>query len=266
MGTCYWNHDVKPADTYICLDGTNQVCPRCCVEKCAVETPPWFAKCAEAGHPTWPSVKASKTVAAKLVCLESYWNQDLFKTTSVKGFFESLATLIRPRLQLAHRFVESERGLAYYTRYPEGLLWQVPESWNTPIYYLAFHGEPGSVKSVLDRIDSEMLLQAFRDYGSCGYDNLVYFAACSVLCGPEGEKFALDFLAASGCRAIIGYTTPVDWMQSLVTDLLFLQRFYTNPDPWENLPDIFDSVKKDYRPAEALGYTLIEAPKTGRRL
>ena len=79
MGTCYWNHDVKPDDTYICLDGTNQVCPRCCVEKCAVETPPWFAKCAEAGHPTWPSVKESKTVAAKLVCLESYWNRDLFK-------------------------------------------------------------------------------------------------------------------------------------------------------------------------------------------
>src|SRR5215471_7148147 len=117
MGTCYWNHDVKPADTYICLDGTNQVCSRCCVEKCAVETPAWFAKCAEAGHPTWPSVKESKTVAAKLVC------------------FESFATLIRPRFQLAHRFVESERGLAYYTRYPEGLLWQMPESWNTPIYY-----------------------------------------------------------------------------------------------------------------------------------
>jgi hypothetical protein len=50
-------------------------------------------------------------------------------------------------------------------------------------------------------------------------------------------------------------------MQSLVTDLLFLQRFYTNPDPWENLSDIFHSVKKDYRPAEALGYTLVEAPK-----
>lgn len=196
MGTCYWNHDVKPADTYICLDGTTQVCSHCCVEKCAVETPAWFAKCAEAGHPRWPSVKESKTVAAKLVCLESYWNRDLFKTTSVKGFLESLATLIRPRFQLAHRFVESERGLAYYTRYPDGLLWQIPESWNTPIYYLAFHGEPGSVKSVLDRIDSDMLLEAFRGYGNCGYDNLVYFAACSVLCGPGRRKIRPRF---SGC-------------------------------------------------------------------
>ena len=259
MSACYWNHDTEPSDAYLCLDGKNQVCGRCCVEKCAVETPLWFTKCAEAGHPTWPAVRHSRSVAAKLVCLESYWNHDLFKTTSVKDFFESLATLIRPRLQVAHRFVESERGLAYYTQHPDGLLWRVPECWDTPIYYLAFHGEPGTVKSVLDRISAESLLHAFRSYGKCGCNNLVYFAACSVLSGGEGEKFARDFLAASGCRAIIGYTTHIDWMQSLVTDMLFLQRFYTDPDPWKNLAVIFDSVKEDYRPAEALGYTLIQA-------
>src|SRR5215475_12255183 len=218
MATCYWNHDSQPSETYLCFDGKSQVCARCCVEKCAVETPVWFANCAEAGHPTWPAVRARQNVAPKLFCLESYWNQELFKTISVKGFFESLATLIRPRLQVAHRFVESERGLAYYTRHPDGLLWKLPESWDTPTYYLAFHGEPGTVKSTLDRIGSDTLLEAFR-----------------------------------------GYTTNVDWMQSLVTDMLFLHRFYTDPDPWNNLAAIFASVKADYRPAEALGYTLLQA-------
>ena len=259
MGTCYWNHNVQAAETYLCLDGKSQVCARCCVENCAVDTPAWFAKCAEAGHPTWPAVRTRRTVAPKLVCLESYWNHELFQTISVKGFFESLATLLRPRLQLAHRFVESERGLAYYTRYPDGLLWKLPESWDTPVYYLAFHGEPGVVKSILDRIDAETLREAFRGYGQCGYNNLVYFAACNVLCGTAGEKFAQDFLATSGCRAVIGYTTNVDWMHSLVTDLLFLQRFYSHADPWNNLSAIFDSVKEDYRPAEALGYTMLQA-------
>jgi hypothetical protein len=259
MATCYWNHDPQPCETYLCLDGKSQVCARCCVEKCAVDTPAWFANCAEAGHPTWPAVRSRRNVAPKLVCLESYWNHELFKAVSVKGFFESLATLIRPRLKLAHRFVESERGLAYYTRHPDGLLWKLPESWDTPIYYLAFHGEAGAVKSVLDRIGSETLLEAFRGYGKCGYRNLVYFAACNVLCGSEGEKFARDFLAASGCRAVIGYTTNVDWMHSLVTDMLFLQRFYTDPDPWNNLAVIFDSVKEDYRPAQTLGYTMMQA-------
>jgi hypothetical protein len=259
MGTCYWNHDVQPNESYLCLDGKSQVCARCCVERCAVDTPAWFARCAEAGHPTWPAVRARRAVAPKLVCLESYWNHELFQTISVKGFFESLATLLRPRLQLAHRFVESERGLAYYTRYPDGLLWKLPESWDTPIYYLAFHGETGAVKSILDRIDAETLGEAFRGYGQCGYNNLVYFAACNVLCGTAGEKFAQDFLATSGCRAVIGYTTNVDWMHSLVTDLLFLQRFYSHADPWNNLRAIFDSVKEDYRLAEALGYTMLRA-------
>jgi hypothetical protein len=41
--------------------------------------------------------------------------------------------------------------------------------------------------------------------------------------------------------------------------MIFLQRFYTDPDPWHNLAAIFDSVKADYRPAEVLGYTLLQA-------
>jgi hypothetical protein len=48
-------------------------------------------------------------------------------------------------------------------------------------------------------------------------------------------------------------------MQSLVTDMLFLQRFYTDADPWNNLAAIFASVKEDYRPANTLGYTMMEA-------
>jgi len=115
------------------------------------------------------------------------------------------------------------------------------------------------VKSTLDRIGSETLLEAFRGYGKCGYRNLVYFASCNVLCGSEGEKFARDFLDVSGCRAVIGYTTNVDWMQSLVADMLFLHRFYTNPDPWSNLTHIFESIKRDYLPSEGLGYTMLQA-------
>ncbi|HXV80552.1 MAG TPA: hypothetical protein VEG60_11790 [Candidatus Binatia bacterium] len=60
MAICYWNHYVRPAETYLCLDGKSQVCARCCIEKCAVDTQ-WFAHCAEAGHPTWPGVRARRT-------------------------------------------------------------------------------------------------------------------------------------------------------------------------------------------------------------
>src|SRR5688572_7191220 len=114
----------------------------------------------------------------KLVCLETYWNEKLFQSFSVKGFFEAMAPLLQPPLLIAHRFVESEAGLAYYTKRPGGVMWHQTELFDAPIYYLAFHGKPGSVVSLNGNIGSLPLMEAFEGYGG-GYRNLVYFAACS---------------------------------------------------------------------------------------
>lgn len=191
----------------------------------------------------------------KLVCLETYWNEKLFQTVSVKGFFEAMAPLLDPPLTVAHRFVESEAGLAHYARRPGGVLWRQRELFNAPVFYLAFHGRPAGFASTLGRIGAASLCETFAGYG--GYRNLVYFAACNVLRGEQGLQFARQFLTASGARAVIGYATPVNWMASLVADLLFLHRFYSDPSPWRNLRRIFASVLRDYPRARALGYTLV---------
>jgi hypothetical protein len=193
----------------------------------------------------------------KLVCLETYWNEKLFQTVSVKGFFEAMAPLHDPPLTVAHRFVESEAGLAHYAKRPGGVMWRRRELFNAPVFYLAFHGRPAGFASTLGRIGADSLCEAFAGYG--GYRNLVYFAACNVLRGERGLRFARQFLKASGTRAVIGYTTPVNWMASLVADLLFLHRFYTDPSPWRNLQRIFNSVLRDYPRARSLGYTLVRA-------
>jgi hypothetical protein len=195
--------------------------------------------------------------APKLVCLEAYWNERLFQTYSVKGFFEALAPLLHPPLVIAHRFVDSAQGFDYYTRRPDGVMWRQSELFDAPVFYLAFHGRPAGVSSVLERIGAERLCQAFAGYGDHGYRNLVYFAACNVLRGVRGRRFARDFIEASGVQAIIGYTTPVPWMDSLVCDLLFLQRFYADPDPWRNLRRIVGAVHRAYPRAASLGHTLV---------
>jgi hypothetical protein len=194
----------------------------------------------------------------KLVCLESYWNEKLFQTVSVKGFFEAMAPLVHPPLTVAHRFVESEGGLAYYVK-RGGVMWRQSELFDAPVFYLAFHGTPGTVRSTLGRIGADRLCEAFAGYGRGGYDNLVYFAACNVLRGEEGRLFAHRFIKATGVRAVIGYTTTVDWMASLVADLLFLHRFYSDPSPWKNIRRIFSSVQRDYPRARKLGHSLITA-------
>jgi hypothetical protein len=180
----------------------------------------------------------------------------MFQTYSVKGFFEAMAPFSHPPLTVAHRFVESPDGLAYYTRRPDGLMWRQRELFDTPVYYLAFHGRPGAVSSLLGRIDAGRLCEAFTGYGAGGYRNIVYFAACSVLRGERGRRFAEKFLESTGVQAVIGYTTVVDWMSSLVADMLFLHRFYADPEPWKNLRKIFNSVQRDYPRARRLGHTL----------
>ena len=193
----------------------------------------------------------------KLVCLESYWNDRLHQTASVKEFLEAMAPLAHPPLTVAHRFVDSEAGLAYYLRRPGGVMWRERELFDAPVYYLAFHGAPAAIRPALGRVDGERLCEAFAGYGDGGYRNLVYFAACSVLRGKRGMDFARRFLAATGVRAVVGYTTPVGWMDSLVADLLFLHRFYADPAPWKNLRRIFASVQRDYPRARKLGHTLV---------
>jgi hypothetical protein len=193
----------------------------------------------------------------KIVCLESYWNERLFESFSVKGFLEGMAPLVSPPLTVAHRFVDSGAGLAYYLRRPGGVMWRQKELFDAPLYYLAFHGRAASVRAVVEHISGEQLMKAFAGYGEDGYRNLVYFAACNVFRGARGRRFARQFLEATGVEAVIGYATPVGWMASLVCDLLFLHRFYSDPSPWKNLRRIFGSVHRDYPPARRLGHMLI---------
>jgi len=56
---------------------------------------------------------------------------------------------------------------------------------------------------------------------------------------------------------VIGYTTTVDWMASLVCDMLFLHPSSSDPAPWRNLRRIFRSVQRDYPASRRLGYTLV---------
>ncbi|MDW8469643.1 MAG: hypothetical protein RML56_12375 [Burkholderiales bacterium] len=202
------------------------------------------------------------------MCLETYWadrQARIFRDRSVRPFFEGLAAQFDPPIAIAHRYLDTPAQLAVYTRRPDGVLWRDPEAFDAPVFYLSFHGSPGRIHTALARIGPKALCRAFAGWGR-GYDNLVYFAACSVLAGRRGERFAEAFLRASGSRAVLGYATDVNWMDSMLTDLLFLRRFYADPDPWENLGAIYASVCTDFAPARALGFVLRERPRSrGRR-
>ena len=198
----------------------------------------------------------------KLICLETYWGDhqaSLFRSPSVLPFFEGLARQFDPPLRIAHRYMDTPAQLAAYAKRREGLLWRDPETFDTPVYYLSFHGSPGRIHTALARIGPTALCRAFAGWGK-SYDNLVYFGACSIMKGRRGARFAADFLRSSGCRALVGYTTDVGWMDSMLADLLFLRRFYADPDPWRHLEAIHASVLEDFAPARRLGHVLHRRP------
>ena len=73
----------------------------------------------------------------------------------------------------------------------------------------AFHGAPGAVRSVLGRVGPDRLCEAFAGYGSGGYRNLVYFAACNVLRGIEGRRFARRFLKEAQAASALNHPNIV---------------------------------------------------------
>ena len=207
-----------------------------------------------------------KAAPRKLVCLETYWGdhqERAFRAPSVLPFFEGLARQLDPPLAIAHRHVGTLSQLAAYTRRREGMLWRDPESFDTPVYYLSFHGSPGRIHTTLARLGPAALVRAFAGWGE-SYRNLVYFGACSVFRGKAGERFAARFLKESRCRAVLGYAEDVDWMESMLTDLLFLKRFYAARDPWKDLAAIHASVLEDFAPARRLGLRLFSGQLPAR--
>src|SRR4051812_50106463 len=114
----------------------------------------------------------------------------MFQDFSVKKFLEGMAPLVHPPLIVAHRFVDSAAGLAYYLRKPGGVMWRQKELFDAPVYYLAFHGRPAAVRTPVERIEGDALMEAFSGYGGEGYCNILFFSARNVVRRQSGPPLA----------------------------------------------------------------------------
>lgn len=191
----------------------------------------------------------------KICCLESYWNQNMTDSFSVRPFLKSIGWMNNKDIVLAHRFFESGEGLSHYTQFPDGLIWQDPKLAGIDVFYIAAHGKPGGLKTYVTEIESEELIKAFN--GLDRYNNIVYFGGCEVLGGEKGKKFAEKFLQKTGTAAVIGYTKEVFWVDSMIIDTLFLSRFFSiDGNQYEQLQALYDSVIYDYPRAKECGFSM----------
>jgi hypothetical protein len=92
-----------------------------------------------------------------------------------------------------------------------------------PILYLAFHGTESNIQfGNLKKAENQVGLDELEDMLSkkCN-GRIIYFSTCDTL-GVNGNRINA-FIRRTGALAVCGYRHDVDWLESLVFDLLFFR-------------------------------------------
>jgi hypothetical protein len=191
----------------------------------------------------------------KICCLEAYWSAGMIEDLSVKPFLKSIPLMIEKEIVVMHRFISSSQDLAFYVQSPDGIIYQDPRLAGIDVFYLAMHGNPGVLNTPITEIKSEELISIF--HGLASSFNIVYFGGCDVFAGEKGKHFAQDFLSQTGTVAVVGYSEPMSWIDSLLIDTLFISRFFDIPgNPFEHVQMVYNSVIRDYPLAKRCGFSL----------
>ena len=151
-----------------------------------------------------------------IFCLEGDWEESVHSRESVLPLLELLERL--NEAEFYHRDVTTTEELAYYLTKLRRL-----SRTSFPVLYLACHGfeENGELKINLG--DATLSLD---DVGHLLEGKLagriLYFG--SSLVGSASDDALQHLAKVTGARAIVGYETEVDWLESASFDLLLLPR------------------------------------------
>lgn len=87
--------------------------------------------------------------------------------------------------------------------------------------FLSGHGEPGQMHFGKDVLTLSDLADLSAEVGPRLFDgHLVHFDACSVL--KDSEKDAERFINSTGAALATGFTTDVDFIESLALEMLYI--------------------------------------------
>ncbi|MGA3015311.1 MAG: hypothetical protein ABSD71_14895 [Bacteroidales bacterium] len=194
------------------------------------------------------------TFVGGLLCFEGYWDFNVYGRRSCKPFVENLPALTGEFIRCGYRNFETKDQLKYYLKWPEGLVWQNPQTWGTSVFYVSCHGSNKGFDLPMGLITKDDLIDIFNE-GFSNFPNVLYFSACSLF---EDDAFGHKLLEVSGSRGIFGFKKEVGYTMGLLIDLVFLATFYMfkDDDPFQYLQQIYDSVIDTIPIAKDFGFTL----------
>ncbi len=153
---------------------------------------------------------------SSIFCLEGEWEASVHSRESVLPLLELLERL--NEAQFYHRDVTTTEELAYYLN----KLRRLSRS-TFPVLYLACHGYEENGELKIDLGDATLSLE---EVGHLLEDKVagrvLYFGSCLV--GSASDDALKHLAKVTGARAVVGYETEVDWLESASFDLLLLPR------------------------------------------
>lgn len=94
--------------------------------------------------------------------------------------------------------------------------------------YLASHGSKGSIYLPGDH-EEITIGQLANIFGKTFKNCIIYFGSCSVL--SCSEEVLNEFINKTEADAVVGYETDIEWVNSTILDILFLNKFLDERRP-----------------------------------
>jgi len=178
---------------------------------------------------------------------------DDFSNQSVKPYLKNLGTLIGEKVSTFHRVINSKSDFSYYMK-TNGVIWDFSQSHGCQVWYFGFHGSPNGIKIQDEIITKEEILELL-DGKFSDFPNILYFSSCLLF---EDNDFGYELLKRSGTRGVFGFKNKIGFSISTLIDLFFLINFfkYDKGDPFDNLEEIFNNIKKGFPVSNEMGFTL----------
>lgn len=147
-----------------------------------------------------------------IFCLEGEWNSDPRARESVVPLLQLLEQL--KVAKTIHRDVATQAELTYYLK-----KWGQARYADYKVLYLAAHGDAAELYLGQDTVGLDELGRLLED--KCR-GRVVYFGSCLTL--NQTDDRLLAFAKQTGAKAVIGYSTEIDWLDSAAFELLLLDR------------------------------------------
>jgi hypothetical protein len=162
----------------------------------------------------WEEGSMSK---ARVVVLEGAWWSN-HEVPLVLPYFHALSISHRD-IDLSHRTIRSVEDIGFYVK-------RIPKNSGAMLYF-ACHGEELHLEPVGKRakINQQELLDALGEAKE-GAVSFVHFGCCEMIDPNARRETHQKILAASGAKWSSGYTTSVDWLQSMFLDLALVKEVF----------------------------------------